>query len=139
MNKKEQAIKKFYATSNCAQAVLTSFAEELKIDEKFLNQIASGFGSGMGKLQKTCGAITGGVMLIGLKKEGELDKDQVYDLVQTFESKFKEIHQVTDCRQLLNCDLNTDKGQIHFYENDLKDSVCANCVKNSIDILEELI
>jgi len=138
MSKKDQAIKKFYTSSNCAQAVLTSFSDELQMDEKFLNQIASGFGSGMGKLQKTCGAITGGVMLIGLKKE-ELDKDQVYELVQTFESKFKEIHKATECRQLLNCDLNTDEGQIHFYENDLKDSVCANCVKNAIDILENLI
>jgi len=139
MSKQEEAIKKFYTTHNCAQAVLTSFATELEVDEKTLTQIASGFGSGMGRLQKTCGAITGGVMTIGLKKEGELDKDKVYELVRDFESKFKEIHKETTCRKLLNCDLSTDEGQIHFYENDLKDKVCANCVKDAIAILEELL
>ncbi|HIP49353.1 MAG TPA: C_GCAxxG_C_C family protein [Lutibacter sp.] len=139
MNKKDKAIKKFYTTSNCAQAVVTSFAEELQMDEIVLNKIASGFGAGMGKLQKTCGALTGGVMVIGLKKEGKLDKNQVYELVQNFESKFKEINQNTDCRQLLNCDLNTEEGQKYFNENNLKDSVCTNCVKSSIAILKKLI
>lgn len=137
--KKDKAIKEFYSTSNCAQAVLTSFAQELQVDESVLTKIASGFGAGMGRLQKTCGAVTGGMMVIGLKKEGELDKDEIYKLVNKFESNFKAIHKVADCSALLGCDLNTDEGQIHFHEHDLKDSVCSNCVKNSIDILEHLL
>jgi C_GCAxxG_C_C family probable redox protein len=139
VNKKDKAIERFNTTHNCAQSVLTAFTSELLVDEKVLNQIASGFGSGMGRLQKTCGAITGGIMCIGLKKTAILDKDEIYKLVQAFKSRFIAINKSTSCRDLLKCDLNTEKGQIFFFENDLKEKVCNNCVKTSIVILEDLL
>ena len=50
---------------NCAQAVLMSFTPDLEIDDKTAFQIAACFGGGM-KCGSVCGAITGGLMSLGL-------------------------------------------------------------------------
>ncbi len=55
---------------NCAQSVLFPFAEEGGITEKQADRIASLFGSGM-KMGACCGAITGGLMAIGLLGGGD--------------------------------------------------------------------
>ena len=50
---------------NCAQAVLMSFMPDLEIDDKTAFQIAACFGGGM-KCGSVCGAITGGLMSLGV-------------------------------------------------------------------------
>lgn len=50
---------------NCAQSVLLPYAEELGIDREIAYDIANGFGGGM-KTGSVCGAITGGIMALGL-------------------------------------------------------------------------
>lgn len=50
---------------NCAQAVLASFSPETGISVKDACRIAANFGSGM-KMAATCGAVTGGLMALGL-------------------------------------------------------------------------
>ena len=49
---------------NCAQAVLVSFAPEAGLTEEQALGVAANFGSGM-KMAATCGAITGGLMVLG--------------------------------------------------------------------------
>lgn len=50
---------------NCAQAVLASFAPDAGISEADACRITANFGSGM-KMGGTCGAVTGGLMALGL-------------------------------------------------------------------------
>ena len=50
---------------NCAQAVLAAFAPELGLTQDQACGIAANFGSGM-KMGATCGAVTGGLMVLGL-------------------------------------------------------------------------
>ncbi len=50
---------------NCAQSVLFPFAGECGISEEKADQLASLFGSGM-RMGGCCGAITGGLMAIGM-------------------------------------------------------------------------
>ena len=73
---------------NCCQAVLLAFADEIKEcwssrkaaecvaaggvsagDEIFLKALGSGFGSGMGGMDATCGALVGAGMVLGLVKQ----------------------------------------------------------------------
>jgi C_GCAxxG_C_C family probable redox protein len=136
MNKKEQAIKAFDTDSNCAQSVLSSFSEELKISKDDLWKVANGFGAGMGRLQNTCGAVTGGIMVLGLNSNKSQAKENIYNQVQEFERKFKAIHKTTSCKELLNCDLKTETGQTYFQKNNLHDNVCVNCVKTAINLIE---
>ena len=49
---------------NCAQSVLTAFSDELGLDRNTALRLARGFGGGMGRTGKTCGAVTGAYMVI---------------------------------------------------------------------------
>ena len=50
---------------NCAQAVLAAFAPDAGISEADACRLTANFGSGM-KMGATCGAVTGGLMALGL-------------------------------------------------------------------------
>ncbi len=50
---------------NCAQAVLLPFAGDAGIPEETAMRVADGFGGGM-KRASVCGAVTGGIMVLGL-------------------------------------------------------------------------
>lgn len=69
MNAAEKAIELHNIGYNCCQAVVCAFAERLGIDEEVLFKATEGFGLGMGAMNCTCGAVSGAVMLAGLKKQ----------------------------------------------------------------------
>lgn len=50
---------------NCAQSVLLPFAQDAGLTEEQALRVSANFGSGM-KMAATCGAITGGLMALGL-------------------------------------------------------------------------
>ena len=50
---------------NCAQAVLLPFAPDAGVSEEQAYKLAANFGAGM-KMASVCGAITGGLMALGL-------------------------------------------------------------------------
>jgi len=64
MKKEDIAKSTFNNGYNCAQSVLTPFANQMGIDVSSTMKLASGFGAGMGRLQETCGAVTGAYMVI---------------------------------------------------------------------------
>ena len=140
----ENAINSFYSDYNCAQSVLTVFSEKLKFDKNLASSISCGFGGGMGRLQKTCGAVTGAYMVLGIFNSTKFTdlserKEKTYSKVQEFQKRFLEKHHSTDCSSLLNCDLKTDEGHQYFEDNNLKKNVCELCIKNSIEIVNEMI
>ena len=67
MDHSEKALNLFDNKFNCAQSVLTAFAEELGLTEDESLRVACAFGGGMGRQQLTCGAVTGAAMALGLK------------------------------------------------------------------------
>ena len=62
----EKAIESFRSGLNCSQAVVTAYSEQLNYDDKLALSISCGFGGGMGRLQETCGAVTGSFMVLGI-------------------------------------------------------------------------
>lgn len=142
-DKVEIAIEAFETGNNCAQSVIKAFAEELKINETQAMQMASGFGGGMGKLQHTCGAVTGAFMVIGLKNSlaiqlHEERSDKTVQMIQEFESRFVGAHESSLCKDVIKCDLNTEEGQKYFKEERVGEFICQNCIFNAIRILEEV-
>lgn len=63
---KETAVEKFKKGYNCCQAVACAYCEELGVKEEDMFRITEGFGSGMGGLKDTCGAVTGMFLIISL-------------------------------------------------------------------------
>ena len=140
----DKAINSFYEDYNCAQSVLIAFSEKLNFDKNLASSISCGFGGGMGRLQKTCGAVTGALMVLGIYNSTKFTdlsecKEKTYSMVQDFHKQFLEKHHSSDCSSLLNCDLKTDEGHQYFEKNDLKKNVCELCIKNSIEIVNEMI
>lgn len=140
---RDKAIESFNAGMNCAQAVVSSFSEELNFDKELAVSISCGFGGGMGRMGGTCGAVTGSYMVMGIvnckKFKDNLErKEASYRMVQDFDSKFRLIHGTTDCRTLLNCDIKTEVGHSFAVENKLFEKVCGKCIDDSIRIIKEI-
>ena len=106
-------------------------------------KISCGFGGGMGKLQETCGAVTGAFMALGLKYGiAEVDpqvKAENYGRIKTFTEKFKAIHGSINCMELVKTDLNTQEGAAYFKENNIMAEVCARCVGDAVKIVDEML
>ncbi|WP_310752701.1 C-GCAxxG-C-C family protein [Ruminococcus sp.] len=51
---------------NCCQAVLLAFEDKLPYDKESLLMLGSTFGSGMGGMMGTCGALVGAQMVLGI-------------------------------------------------------------------------
>ena len=139
MNKKEKAISYFREGYNCSQAVLMACAGEGEATAK----AAAAFGGGMGRLQKTCGAVTGAYIYFGIKHgvpglPEENDKIQVYDRVKMFNRIFVDRNGTDLCSELLGEDLNTPEGKSRIKERDLHTSVCEKCITDAIEIIEEI-
>ena len=143
MSKSEQAVETFLSGFNCAQTVLSTFSEELGMDKDQALKVSCGFGGGMGKLQETCGAVTGAIMALGLKygitEVNPEIKEANYQRVKDFTAKFEEIYGSIKCMDLVKTDLNTKEGVAYFKENDLINKVCAKCVGDAVKIVEGML
>jgi C_GCAxxG_C_C family probable redox protein len=138
----DSVIRLFRGNRNCAQSVFSVYAPDLKIEEVDARRIASGFGSGMGALQKTCGAVTGGVMTIGARYFKDLDvegsKLLVYKQVRRLVIRFEARHGSVECFPLLGMDITTQEGLLKAREQKLFELKCEQYVLDVCGILEEL-
>ncbi len=129
---------------NCAQSVVVAFAEDLNFDRTIASNTAVGFGGGMGRLQETCGAVTGAFMVLGMYNSQKCQdnlalKNATYPMIRQFDAQFKSIHQTTNCRALLQCDLSSEEGHALAVENKLFEKICEKCIVDAVGIVEELI
>lgn len=143
-SREDVAIEKFRSGLNCAQSVVVAFVSYFGYDAKHAMDFSIGFGGGMGRLQKTCGAVSGAVMVLGMYNSNKiadiaLRKELTYQMVQDFVKKFKKLNGNSDCRLLLNCDLNSEEGHALFNKLNLREKVCEKCIIDAVRILEEQI
>lgn len=145
MTKSEQAVAKFSSGYNCAQSVLSVFCLELGLDNDQALKIACGFGAGMGRKEEFCGAVSAGIMVIGLRfGRGERDDRQATELTYTkvreLMDRFSQRHGTYRCRKLLDdCELMTDEGQKTYLDRDYFNTICKPCVKSVVEIIEALM
>ncbi len=144
MNRAEQAAN-LLATSqmNCAQAVLTAFADELGLDKDSALRVSQAFGAGMGRTGGMCGAVTGAYMAIRLRPYEDLlspleKKERVYALVAQFNERFKALHNSLSCSELLGHDLSTPEGRAAAKETRAGSKICPALVADAVTILETL-
>ena len=109
---------------NCAQAVLVPFAEDAGIPEENAMRIAEGFGGGM-KRASVCGAVTGGIMVLGLFGLGDPET------LRTYHRKLQENHGgALDCGELLR--MNAEAGGE-------KKTFCNGIIVECIGLIEEIL
>jgi C_GCAxxG_C_C family probable redox protein len=62
----KEALNLFDGSYNCAQSTLSVFEVELGISKQTLQHLSSGFGAGMCYQGRTCGAVAGAYMALGV-------------------------------------------------------------------------
>lgn len=132
MTKKELAIAYHDKKYNCAQAVAMAFADEVDADKEMLFKVCEGCGLGMGGMEGTCGAVTGAVVLAGLKNsDGDLDdpktKASTYQLSKEIVKQFKEKNGSTICKDLKG----VETGKV------LRS--CPDCIMDAVEIAQNVL
>ena len=132
MTKVEEALSLFKEGFSCSQAVFAAYAKDLGMDYEMALKVSQAFGGGMGGMRGECGVVTGAYMVISLKhgrikaEDGEA-RLKTFNLVKEFASRFKELHQTTVCKDLLE-----GKSGTHY-------DMCSEYVKNACLLLDELL
>ena len=143
--KSEVAVEKLLSGYNCAQAVLYAYGPDLGLDTETALKVATGLGGGMGGRGEVCGAVTGGILALGLRygRGGQEEKavaQQAYQKTLELMAAFERVHGSCMCRTLLGgCDLRKPEGMQQFKEQDLHHKVCAGCVRTVGEILAEML
>lgn len=144
MNTAECAASYFGEGFNCSQSVLSAYAPQLGLSPETALRIASAFGGGMARMGEVCGAVTGALMVIGLKHgytkaEDREIKEEAYRLVNEFARLFRERNGSIVCRELIGCDIGTPEGLKYARDNDLFNTHCLKFVRDAVEIVAEIL
>lgn len=143
-NQIDVAIGAFNKGFSCSQAVLVSHCEEFGLDSEMALKVAGAFGGGMGHIGETCGAVTGALMLLGLKygktkAEDTESKDRTYAKVKEYTDMFKQKHGSIKCKDLIEFDISAKEELTKAREAGVFKTVCPLLVKDSIEMVERLL
>jgi C_GCAxxG_C_C family probable redox protein len=138
----ERAAVRFRSGFNCAEAVYLAGAEILGKDAT--PSVMTGFGGGISRQNLLCGALTGGIVAIGLacgRTEGtdRETKDRAYRMVGEFVSKFKDLFDSEYCEKLCGYNLSDPEGVALFMKNDTHNQVCSRYVLEAIRLLSKIL
>jgi C_GCAxxG_C_C family probable redox protein len=145
MSNADLAVAWFEEGFSCSQAVLSAYAPALGLDRETALRIAGAFGGGMGRMGEVCGAVTGALMVIGLKcgqttVENEQAKEKSYELAREFATRFRARNNgCIKCRELLGCEIDTPEGLQLARENGLFTTLCPKFVYDAAKIVEQLL
>jgi C_GCAxxG_C_C family probable redox protein len=139
MERKEKAVGYFRDGYSCAQSVVMAFVGKQHNSVR----AASAFGGGMGRMQQTCGAVTGAYIVFGLIHEApqlpaEAEKLLIYDRVRALRQEFVKRNGTDSCSELLGEDLNTEEGKAAIKSKGLTGNVCEKCIRDAVEIIERI-
>ena len=128
---------------DCSQVVAGYFADKLEMKPEMLRKVSACFGGGM-QCGETCGAVTGGLMVIGLRyghyKEGDtLQKKVMSDISSRFKQEFLNKYNSCICRELLGYDISKPEEFDKVMEKGLMFCFCPVVVSDVIKILEKIL
>jgi C_GCAxxG_C_C family probable redox protein len=142
MTRTETALSRFAEGFNCPQAVFSVFAGDLGMDEEAALRVAAGFGGGMGRMAETCGAVTGAIMVLGLRHGAATPdreaKERVYQQVVEFIQRFKARNDTITCRGLFGCDIGTPEGLQRAQDENVFTALCPKFIRDAVEVLEEM-
>ncbi len=141
----EAAVEKFLSGYNCAQSILYAYGPDLGLEAETALKVATGLGGGMGGSGEVCGAVTGGILALGLKfgRGSQQEKSvaqHAYQKTGELLAAFERVHGSCICRTLLcGCDLRAPEGMRRFREENLHQKVCVGCVRTVGEILSGML
>jgi C_GCAxxG_C_C family probable redox protein len=139
----DKAVKHFMKSMNCSQAVLETFAPSFGMEVEAARRIAAAFAGGMG-MGAECGAVTGALMVIGMRYGKTKSKDpkadeKTFTKSAEFIKEFRTRHNQVRCSALLGANMGTTDGFGKAERMGYFVSRCPHFVSSSVEILEKLL
>jgi C_GCAxxG_C_C family probable redox protein len=123
---------------NCAESVLLAFLDSWGRYFRLgvTSAAATAFGGGMGRSGHICGAISGGLVAIGLavgrtEPKDEDGKQEAYEATRQLLQSFRKRWGALTCRELTECDLATPEGYEKYRELKLHETKCSKIVRET--------
>ena len=115
---------------SCAQSVAVACSDLVDVPKEFLFRATEGFGAGMGTGDGVCGALTGGLLIAGLKNStGNLatpkSKASTMKLSKAMLTNFRGKCGSIICRELKG----VDTGKMLCS--------CPDCIRHGVEVVEE--
>ncbi|MBW2172825.1 MAG: C_GCAxxG_C_C family protein [Deltaproteobacteria bacterium] len=144
MTRVEHALSMFKEGFVCSQALLAAYGEQFGLKRETALKVAAAFGGGLCRMGETCGAVTGALMVIGLKYGNVKAKDKkarekTYELAREFVRGFEDRNGTINCKRLLDCDISTPEGLSTAREKKLFQTVCPKYVQDAAEIVEQIL
>ncbi len=143
MAKKDEALALFDAGFSCSQAVAGAYAESLGVKQSDALRMAAPLGGGIGRSGQTCGAVTGALMVLGMKhgmtSPDPQAKERMYVIAQDFLRRVSARHGTVLCRELLDADISTPEGRASMQQRKTHATVCSPLIAEIADILDEML
>lgn len=143
MSHADTAVEYYGNNFNCSQAVFTTFAKEMGIDEKLALRLGTNFGGGARK-GELCGAVAGALMVLGLtcghcESEDSEGKTRAYSVSEDFMNRFIRKNGSVVCRDLLGYDLTKEEDMKEIRSRNLFRTTCPEMVRSAAEILDEML
>jgi C_GCAxxG_C_C family probable redox protein len=144
LSKAREATSQFEKGFSCAPSVLSTYSEQFGLERELALKIACGFGGGIGRTGRTCGAVTGAVMVIGLK-HGQADagdeesRQETHKVVNEFINRFTALHGSIECRDLIGYDLSSPTESEAARESGVFEKKCHGLVYDAARLVEDVL
>ena len=125
----------------CSESVLLAVSQEYDIELEH-SHLAMCFGGGMGFMGEVCGAVSGGIMAVGLvlgPAENQQEFQKTMLPVQEFRRRFEAEMKTINCRELTGMDLAAPGGFEDFMKSDVPERVCAPAVDTAYRLVMEVL
>ena len=144
MTKADEAVALFQQGFTCSQAVLSVFADDFGLDRDLALRISQGFGAGIAYTDDTCGAVSGAIMVIGLRygrirADDIVAKEKTYAVVREFLREFKKRNGSVDCTGLLGYNLSDPQQVAEVKKNKVVMARCPAFVRDAVKLVEILV
>jgi C_GCAxxG_C_C family probable redox protein len=142
-NQVKQAVEMFKDGYSCSQAVVAAYCDRFGLDKNTALKISSGLGGGIGRTGNICGAVTGAILILGLKfgttnPKEKAGKFATYKKVQEFCEEFKTQSGSLICHELLGFDFMTQEGALKAAQPGAFKH-CPGYVQIAAEILESML
>ncbi len=128
----QASAEEYTAGMHCSEVIFKNITRAWRPDfDESLVRIATPFGSGIADRGDVCGALIGGLMVIGYlfgRRSLDESQDLCWQLSQKFYDRFQETFRYTTCHEI--------KDRIPDWDECIK---CSPTVKQSVSILWEIL
>lgn len=126
----------------CAESVLLAVARAHGLETPELSRLATGLCSGMSRSGGPCGALSGGILALGLllgREHPEEAVDSCYAASQQLIAAFRQHWGSTACFTLLDCDLSVEHGRQQFKDMGLKEQICIPATRWAAEAVQGIL